>query len=283
MSSAGSPMLGMCPVFPPDNEWNRDISADPVDANSDKYLASMNAGAKNLHPDFGRMYGIPWITVPGTQPKVAMTFRYSDSDPGPYPFPPDAPIEGGPNSTGDRHILVVERDSCKLYEGYACYLMGAGWRCDSGAIFDLHSNKLRADGATSADAAGLPILAGLVRQAEIAAGEVKHAFRFTAARTQRGFVHPATHQAGSTDDPNFPPMGLRVRLKAGFDIAKYNRTTQVILTALKKYGMFLADNGSDWYITGDTNAMWNDDELNQLKTIPASAFEVVKLGPIIKK
>ena len=281
-ASAGSPMIGPCAVFPPDNEWNRVVASDAVDPNSANYLASMNAGTTFLHPDFGTSFGIPWITVPGSQPKVPMTFDIADeSDPGPYPFPSNAPIEGGSSSTGDRHVLVVETGSCTLYETWDSHFVNPGWHCGSGAIFPLNSNALRPDGFTSADAAGLPILPGLVRQSEAAvAHKINHALRFTVKNTQRAFVHPATHFASSSTDTNRPPMGLRVRLKASFDISGFNATAQAILTGLKQYGMFVADNGSDWFITGETNGQWNDSELNQLKQVPASAFEVVKLGTI---
>ncbi len=281
-SGGGSPMIGPCAVFPANNEWNRNISADPVDPNSANYMAAMNAGTTFLHPDFGTTFGIPWITVPGSQPKVPMTFDISDeSDPGPYPFPANAPIEGGASSTGDRHVLVVETGSCTLYETWDSHFVNPGWHCGSGAIFNLSSNALRPDGFTSADAAGLPILPGLVRQSEAAvARKINHALRFTVRNTQRAFVHPATHFASSSTDPNRPPMGLRVRLKSSFDISGFNPTVQAILTGLKQYGMFVADNGSDWFITGESNPAWNNTEINQLKQVPASAFEVVKLGTI---
>jgi hypothetical protein len=213
-----------------------------------------------------------------------MTFDYADeSDPGPYPIPPDAPIEGGVSSTGDRHVLVLDKDNCRLYETWNSHYLGPGWHCGSGAIFDLTSNKLRPDYWTSADAAGLPILPGLVRYDEaVLQQEVNHAFRFTVQSTQRAFIHPATHYASSNTDPNAPPMGLRVRLKANFDISRFSGAARVILVALKKYGMILADNGSDWFITGATDSRWNDEDLNQLKTVSGSAFEVVQTGPIIK-
>jgi hypothetical protein len=210
-----------------------------------------------------------------------MVFQYADeSDPGPYPFPPDAPIEGGRKAKGDRHVLVIDRDNCRLYETWRSFYVNPGWSCGSGAIFDLGSNALRPDYWTSADAAGLPILPGLVRRSEVLAGRINHALRFTVPRTQRAFVHPATHFASSITDPNFPPMGLRVRLKASYDLSRFNRTARVILTAMKEYGMFLADNGGDWFFTGETNALWDDSELEQLKTVPASAFEVVRVGAI---
>jgi hypothetical protein len=206
-----------------------------------------------------------------------MEFDYDDeSDPGPYPFPPDAPIEAG----SDAHVLVLDRDACRLYETFDSRFVGPGWRCGSGAVFDLRSNALRPDGWTSADAAGLPILPGLVRRDEVLSGEIRHALRFTTRRTQRAYVHPATHFASSDTDPALPPMGLRVRLEAAYDLTGFRGNARVILTALKRYGMFVADNGSDWFITGETNTAWDDDDLNQLKTVPGSAFEVVKLGSI---
>jgi hypothetical protein len=275
--------LGDCPVFPPDNEWNRDISKDPVDERSDRYLAAMNAGSAKLHPDFSRdrRYGIPWISVSGKQPRVAISFEWLDeSDRGPYPFPPNAPIEGDGSPDGDRHVIVIDRDACKLYEAFSCMFESPAWKCASGAIFDLRSNKRRPDGWTSADAAGLPIFAGLVRHDEVMRGEIKHALRFTVRHTRRAYVAPATHHAGKSDDPNLPPMGLRVRLKADYELPGANGTVKVILAAMKKYGMFLADNGSDWFVTGEWNPAWDDDELRALKKVPASAFEVVKHGPV---
>jgi hypothetical protein len=282
-ASSGASTVSGCPLFPADNEWNRPIEKDPVDPRSDAYLGAMNAGTRMLHPDFGSdpRYGIPWISVAGSQAKVPMTFTYADdSDPGPYPFPMNAPIEGGANATGDRHVLVVDRDACRLYEAWDSHYVGPGWRCGSGAIFDLRSNALRPDGWTSADAAGLPVLAGLARRDEVAKGRISHALRFTVARTQRAYVHPATHFASSLTDANLPPLGLRVRLKADYDVSGVNASARVILQALKEFGMFLADNGSDWYISGETNAGWNDDELDAIKRVPASAFEVVKLGTV---
>ena len=276
----GSPTLMGCPVFPADNPWNLDVSADPVDPRSDAYIASIGAGTF-LHADFGSPaeYGIPWTSVPGTQPKVPMSFDYDDeSDPGPYPFPPDAPIEAG----GDRHVLVLDREACKLYETYDSRYQGSGWHCGSGAVFDLRSNALRPETWTSADAAGLPILPGLVRRDEVKAGEIRHALRFTVQRTQRAYVHPATHFASSSTDPDRPPMGLRVRLKASYDLSRFRGDARVILAALKRYGMFVADNGGDWFISGETNRQWDDDDLDQLKTVPGSAFEVVRLGPIYR-
>jgi hypothetical protein len=266
-----------CAVFPADNPWNRDVSRDPVDPRSDLYIASVGA-SRFLHPDFGSdpTYGIPWTTVPGSQARVPMSFDYADeSDPGPYPFPRDVAIEAG----GDRHILVLDRDACRLYETFDSHYVGPGWRCGSGAVFDLSSNRLRPAGWTSADAAGLPILPGLVRREELKAGAIRHALRFTTRRTQRAYVAPATHFASSSTDPNLPPMGLRVRLKASFDVQRFRGDAKVILVALQRYGMFLADNGSDWFITGETNTAWEDDDLEQLKSVPGSAFEALQTGP----
>jgi hypothetical protein len=281
----GVPQIAGCQIFPADNPWNRDISGVPVDSNSVNYIAHMNGNSRYLHPDFGSnpTYGIPFVVVSGTQPKVPVTFYYPDeSDPGPYPIPPSAPVEGGSAATGDRHVLVLDKDHGLLYETYDSRYVGPGWQCGSGAVFDLGSNQLRPDYWTSADAAGLPILPGLVRYDEVAAGVVNHAIRFTVQSTQRAFIHPATHFASSNTDPNAPPMGLRVRLKANYDISRITGSARVIATALKKYGMILADNGSDWFFTGATDSRWNDSDLNQLKTIPGNAFEVVASGSIIR-
>jgi hypothetical protein len=279
--AADVPRIAGCAVFPADNPWNRDVSGDRVDPRSDAYIAAMSGGSAFLHPDFGSdpTYGIPWITVPGSQTPVPMAFLYDDeSDPGPYPFPPDAPVEAG----GDRHVLVLDRDRCRLYETFDSRYVGPGWSCGSGAVFDLASNALRPDGWTSADAAGLPILPGLVRREEVLSGQIRHALRFTVQRTQRAYVHPATHFASSRTDPDLPPMGLRVRLKAGYDLGRFHGASRVILEALKRHGMLVADNGGDWFITGETNTAWDDEDLDQLKSVPASSFEVVQLGPIFR-
>ena len=278
-SGSSSATIAGCAAFPADNPWNRDVSADPVDSNSDAYIRSMNGGSTFLHADFGSPfeYGIPWLSVSGNQPRVPISFYYDDeSDPGPYPFPLDAPVESG----GDLHVLAVDRDNCRLYEAFDCERSGGGWACGSGAIFDLRTNALRRDGWTSADAAGLPILPGLARLEEVERGEIRHALRFTVRRTQRAYVHPATHFASSDTDPTRPPMGLRVRLKASYDIAPYIGAARIILNALKRYGMMVADNGSDWFISGERNPRWNDVDLDQLKRVPGSAFEVVRLGEI---
>ena len=278
------PTIGGCQVFPSDNPWNTDISQYPVDPNSATYLAHMNAGTTFLHPDFGRnlQYGIPFVVVPADQQFVPMKFFLypHESDPGPYPFPSDAPIEGGSHSTGDRHVLVIDSGNCHLYETYRSFYKGPGWRAGNGAVFDFGSDALRPDGWTSADAAGLPIFAGLVRYDEATAGAIDHALRFTVHQTQEGYIHPATHWASSTTDPGYPPMGLRVRLKASYDISHFTGAAHVILVAMQHYGMFVADNGSDWYFTGAPDVRWSDANLNTLKAVPASAFEVVATGAI---
>jgi hypothetical protein len=273
-------------VFPPDNPWNTPIDKEPVDPSSSMLISAIGR-YKNLHPDFGANYdggpfGIPYIVVSGSKtPKVPVKFEYADeSDPGPYPIPFGAPIEGGPDAEGDRHVLVLDRDNWKLYELYNAWPKGTYWEAGSGAIFDLNSNKLRPAGWTSADAAGLPIFPGLVRYDEaVIQKNIPHALRFTVAGTRKGYVYPARHHAGH-DDPLRPPMGMRVRLKANYDISGFPPTAQVILRCLKKYGMILADNGSDWFVSGAPDPRWDDDEINTLKRVKGSDFEVVKMGPI---
>jgi len=277
-------------LFPSDNAWNEDISNSPVDPNSDNLIGGMGL-ATSLHPDFGTVWdgapnGIPYVVVGGLQTPIPINFKAfgSQSDPGPYPVPADAPIEGGPNATGDRHVLVIDRDNWKLYEMYRAFPInnGTSWNADSGAVFDLNSNALRPAGWTSADAAGLPIFPGLVRYDEVfEQQEIKHAIRFTAQITRRAYVAPARHWASTNDSIDRPPMGMRVRLKASVDISTYSPAMQVILRALKKYGMILADNGSNWFISGAPDPRWNDDELNTLKNIKGSQFEVVKMTTIV--
>jgi hypothetical protein len=273
--------LGGCPVFPASNAWNRDVSKLPADPRSNAYIASINAGGNRfLHADFGGggQYGIPYRVVPRTQPRVPIRFTdYGDeSDPGPYPVPLNAPVENG----SDRHVLVLQRGTCRLFEMFNAQRSGGGWAASSGAVFSLRSNQLRHERYTSADAAGLPILPGLARYDEVRRGAITHALRFTTQRTQRGYIHPATHQAGSSSDPNLPPMGLRLRLKASYSLRRFHGQALVILRALKRYGMLDADNGSSWYITGASDRRWNDEDLNQLKTVPGSAFEAVRTGRI---
>ncbi len=277
------PTVGECPVFPPDNAWNTDISAYPVDPRSDAYVASISAdGDEYLHADFGEDpdYGIPYVVVDADQPFVPVTFTdYGDeSDPGPYPIPLDAPIEAG----GDAHVLVVDTGNCTLYELYEAEQRGRGWAAASGAVFDLRANDLRPETWTSADAAGLPIFPGLVRYDEIEAGAINHALRFTVSQSQRGYLHPATHYASSDTDPDLPPMGLRLRLRADFDLSGFSGQARVILAALQTYGMIVADNGTSWFISGATDPRWDDDDLNQLKSVPGTAFEVVDTGEPIR-
>ena len=276
-------------VFPADNAWNQDISMMPVDPNSGALIASIGL-LKSLHPDFGTVWngapnGIPYIVVPGTQPRVPVHFEYAnESDPGPYPIPPDAPVEGGPNGVGDRHVLVIDRDHWILYELFDSHREGGGWRAGSGAIFDLRSNQDRPAGWTSADAAGLPIFPGLARYDEVCERKaITHALRFTIVNSRHAYVAPARHYASSKTNPNLPPMGMRVRLKANYDISSFPPSARVILTALKKYGMIVADNGSDWFVSGAPDPRWNLDELETLKRVKGGDFEVVKMGVIITR
>ena len=286
---AASDQTLTCKLFPANNVWNTPIDTLPVDANSTKYINTIGATG-HVHADFGSglwdggPIGIPFTTVPGTQKKVNVTFDYDDeSDPGPYPIPADAPIEGGSNSDGDRHVLVVDRDNCILYELYDAHPRQDGsWTAGSGAIFDLNSNDLRPDSWTSADAAGLPILPGLVRYEEVAAGEINHALRFTAPQTRRKYIWPARHYASSLTAEKYPPMGQRFRLKAGFNISGFSPHVKVILKALKKYGMILADNGSSWYISGAPDERWDNDVLHELADVKGSDFEAVDESSLMK-
>ncbi|MBZ5535397.1 MAG: S-layer homology domain-containing protein [Acidobacteriia bacterium] len=280
--SAITPAIDSCSVLPANNIWNAPVDLLPVHPDSSSYINTIGP-AVGLHPDFGSglweggPIGIPYVTVSGTQPKVSVIFDYSDeSDPGPYPVPPGAPIEGGSQSTGDRHVLVLERDHCILYELYSAHPQPDGsWQAGSGAVYDLKSSALRPAGWTSADAAGLPILPGLVRYDEVAAGEINHAIRFTVPQTQHAYAWPARHYASSLTETRFPPMGARFRLNAGFDISGYSPDVQVILRALKKYGMILADNGSAWYLSGAPDDRWNNDHLHQLQQVQGFNFEAV--------
>lgn len=277
VTGSGGSSVGGCAMLPPDNAWNRDISTLPVRSESATWVTSV--GAVNLHADFGSnpSYGIPFVVVPATQPPLPITFTaYGDeSDPGPYPVPLTAPVEAG----SDAHVLAVQQGTCQLYEMFGAAPNGTGWNAASGAVFNLASNALRPKYWTSADAAGLPILPGLARYDEIKSGRISHALRFTVPRSQRAFIAPATHYAG-TVNASLSPMGARFRLKASFDLAPYTGDALVILTALKQYGMIVADNGTGWYISGATDARWNDTDLNQLKKVPGSMFEVVDTGPL---
>ena len=274
-----------CPILPASNAINQDISRAPVDPRSAAYIESIGPSL-HLHADFGTNpgYGIPYAVVKRSRAKVPIHFSEygAESDPGPYPIPPGAAVEGA-GEEGDRHVLVLQEGSCKLYELYAARRLGGGWEVGSGAVFNLRSNALRPEGWTSADAAGLPIFPLLARYPEVRAGRIDHALRVTVPRTQAGYIHPATHLASSSSDPNLPPMGLRLRLKAGFSLAAYHGQALVILRALKHYGLIVADNGSSWYITGAPDRRWSDEDLDQLKTVPGAAFEAVRSGPILHK
>ena len=279
--AAPLPQAKACPVFPADNPWNRRVDTLPVATGSDATIASIGP-TKTLHPDFGSglwdggPIGIPLTVVGKTQAKSRVAFEYADeSDGGPYPIPASVKIEGGPASDGDRHALIVDRDACRLYELYALRRSGGRWTAGSGAIWSLRSNKLRPAGWTSADAAGLPILPGLARYDDVARGRIDHALRFTVSRTRRAYVFPARHYASSLTDPSLPAMGTRLRLKRSFDISGFPRQARVVLQALKEYGMIVADNGSDWYISGAPDARWSNDDLHSLGRVPGSAFEVV--------
>jgi hypothetical protein len=277
--------LGGRQVFPADNPWNTPVDSAAVDPNSAALIASIGL-TTTLHPDFGAHwpkgpFGIPYVVVKGTQKKVKVTFTAypQESDKGKYPIPKNAPIEGGSTAKGDRHVIVVDRDHWLLYELFnAKRVKGTTrWKAGSGAIFDLKSNQLRPAGWTSADAAGLPIFPGLVRYDEVKAGVITHALRFTVASTRKAYVAPARHYASDDTDPNLPPMGMRVRLKADFDISPFPAEAQVILQAMKTYGMIVADNGSNWYVSGAPDKRWSDDRLGTLKQVPGSAFEVVEM------
>ena len=275
---ASSPYIGSVEIFPPDHIWNVPLADLPLDSHSSDYIQKIGL-TSSVHPDFGSglwdgyKIGIPYVVVPGTQPKKTVTFDYSDeSDPGPYPIPDDPPIEGG----SDHHILIIDQDAKMLYELYAAELQPDGsWYAGSGAIFNLSGYALRPDGWTSADAAGLAILPGLVRYEEVAAGEITHAIRFTAPSTQRAYVWPARHYASSITDPAYPPMGQRFRLKASFDTSGYPPQAKIVLNALKKYGMMLADNGGALYLSGVPDERWDNDDLHTLSQVKGSDFEAV--------
>lgn len=288
----GGPMIGGCPVFPPDNIWNTRIDHLPADPRSRQYVASIGAD-RSLRPDSGAglhegaPIGIPFIIVPMRQAKVRIHFQPfgeeaaipDESDKEPFPVPANAPIEGGPNSKDDRHVIVVQQGSCTVFELYkAVPYTDGSWGAVSAARFDLAGHELRPDGWTSADAAGLPVFPGLVRLEEVRAGEIRHALRFTAPRTRRAYVWPARHFASSDPDPTLPPLGQRFRLRADFDISRFHPTNQVILRALKVYGMILADNGSPWFLSGAPDAGWNDDRLRELLRVRGADFEAVDVS-----
>ena len=276
LAAAGSPRLAGCPILPSDNVWNRPVDDLPIHPDSDAYVRSIGLGS-HLHPDFGSYagYGIPWNVVRRDTKRRAVTFRWpGESDKGPYPIPRRPRIEGG----SDRHILMIDRDRCTLYELFAARRRGGRWHAGSGAIWDLRSNRLRPAGWTSADAAGLPILPGLVRPDEVKRGRIDHAIRITFDETRRAYLSPATHYASDICATNVPPMGMRFRLRPGYSLAGFTGQAKVVATALKEYGAIVADNGTDWYITGAKSRKWNDENLNQLKEIPGDDFQVVDTG-----
>ena len=287
------PSLGHCPVFPKssaaatapsagdESAWNQDVSSAPLDPNSASYIAYINAhGGDFVHPDFGspREYGFPYAVVGKKQKRTKVKFTaYGDeSDHGAYRIPFRALVEGGQRSDGDRHVLAIDRSRCRLDELYRGFAKKKHWNADSGVIWNLRSSALRTDGFTSADAAGLPIFPGLARFDQAAFGHIDHAFRVTVDSTQDAWVHPASHCAGDTTNPSAPPMGLRLRLSAGYDVSGITGPAHAIAVALKQYGMLIADNGSNWFISGTSDRRWPDENLDQLKSIPGSAFQVVQ-------
>jgi hypothetical protein len=277
--AAPLPSAPACPIFPAGNVWNQDISALPVASDSDTLITKIGLDT-GLHPDFGSYsgYGIPYNTVPGSQRKVTVRFDYSSqSDNVGYPIPRRPRIEAG----SDHHMLIVNSGTCKLYEMWNVRHTRRGWRAGSGAVWKMTSNALRPDGWTSADAAGLPILPGLVRYPEVAAGVIDHALRFTAPQTRDAHIYPARHDAGSGSSASLPPMGLRVRLKASFDLSQLSPQARVVAVALQHYGMILADNGSPWYVSGVSNKQFNDDDLRTLNRITGRDLEVVDTGGLV--
>jgi len=287
-ANAQAPTIGgSCTVFPADNIWNTPVDQLPVAPNSSTYVNTIGATA-GVHADFGAAFwdggpnGMPFITVLGSQTKYPATIYYwQESEPGPYAIPLDAPIEGGSAATGDRHTISIDTNNCILYELYNAFPQSSSWKADSGAIYNLLLSNLRPSGWTSADAAGLPIFPGLVRYDEIAAGEIRHALRFTVPQTRQAYVWPARHFASSLTGSQYPPMGVRFRLRASFDISGYSPANQIILKALKKYGMMIADNGASWFITGAPDSRWNDSDLHNLGAVKGSDFEVVDVSALM--
>ena len=294
----GASLNGAVP-FPADNAWNTDISQAPVDPNSANLIASIGLQT-GLHPDFGAGYyahtiiGIPYVVVDNAQPGVPIKFTAygSESDPGPYPVPVNAPVEGSRNNgkapRGDRHVLVIEKDSNRIYEMWRAIEQngGASWKAGAGAVFHADSDNVRPTERpcwTSADAAGLPVFPGLVRYDEVAAGRIPHALRFTVQHSRAAYTAPANHWASTNTDVNLPPMGMRVRLKASYQIpANFSAATKTILQAMKTYGMFVADNGSNWYVSGAPDDRWNNDALvSELRQVTGAQFEVVQMGEVV--
>ncbi len=276
-----------CAGMPADNVWRADVSGLPVHPKSAAFVESIGAGA-TMHPDFGSglwegaPIGIPVTTVRAGQAKVTVGFAYAgESDRGPYPIPRDAKIEGGPDGSGDRHVIVHDKAACKVYELFDAHPQGGGWRAGSGAIFDLRSNKLRRAGWTSADASGLSIFAGLVRYEEVAAGRIDHAIRITVPRTRTGYTWPATHSASDRTDANLPQLGQRLRLKAGYGTGGMPKQARVVAEAMKRYGVIVADHGSPWYISGAPDNRWDNDALRALKSISGEDFEVVDVSGLL--
>lgn len=286
-SASAGPTIGGCPAFPADNVWNAEVSRLPVSSRSGAYVASIGASG-TLHADFGAggwqgtKMGFSLAYVTRSRPAVKVTFDYAgESDRVGYPIPPDAPIEGGPGADGDRHVLVVNTGTCRLYELFDAHRTGGSWHAGSGAVYDLRSNRLRPAGWTSADAAGLPITPGLVRRDEVRRGRITHALRITVPRTAARYVWPARHFASSATSPSLPPMGLRLRLKAGVRISGYPHDARVILQALKTYGAIVADNGSAWFLSGTNDPGWNNTTLATLRGIRGSDFEAVDTTPLM--
>jgi len=286
LGGEGSPPLaGSCMVFPADNPWNQDVSALPVHPQSDTYIDAIGRD-DHVHPDFGTVWdgapiGIPYVFVGDDQAPIDIIYEaYGDeSDPGPFPIPLDAPIEGGPDSDGDRHVIAIDTDACRLYELYHAFPESDGWHANSGTSWNLRENEHHPEGCTSADAAGLPVFPGLVRYDEVViAGAILHALRFTVSQTQRAYVFPARHYASSETSSNLPPMGLRVRMKQSYDCSGFSNEAEVVCTAMKRFGMILADNGSNWYVSGAPDPRFDDDALGDLKEVPGDAFEVVDTG-----
>jgi hypothetical protein len=282
-SATGAPLPAAksCPVFPADNPWNRRVDMLPAASDSAAIVGSIGLD-DHVHADFGSglwdggPIGIPFTVVGGETPRSPVSFEYAaESDRVRYPIPANVKIEGGPNADGDRHALLVDRDACRLYELFYLRRQGGRWTAGSGAVFDLRSDRLRPAGWTSADAAGLPIFPGLARYDEVARGRIDHALRFTVERTRRAYVWPARHFASDLTDRSLPPMGLRFRLRRDYPIAGFPRQARVVLQALKEYGMILADNGSNWYLSGAPDPRWSNDQLHTLHRVPGSAFEVV--------
>jgi hypothetical protein len=276
-----------CPIFPADNAWNQPVSELPTHPSSDQFIDAIGRTSTIL-PDFGGNVdgvpvGMPYVIVDSSQPHVPVEFMRSESqsDPGPYPVPLDAPVEDGPDSDGDRHVIALESDTCTLYEMWSAYPGADRWQAGSGAVWNLKRNHTRPVGFTSADAAGLPILPGLVRYEEVVQDKrIEHALRFTVADTQAGFVPPASHYASFSSNTSYPPMGLRLRMKASYDCSSYVSEVQVICVALKRYGMLVADNGQNWHISGAPDVRWDESRLADLRKISGDAFEVVNTGPI---